>query len=163
MTIENNGDQSCVANLESLNQSLDQYEKGIIFDNNNPDVESELEQYFKMSISELGQVDGQQAAVIAVKLVQYGHYIQRLINKESGVIRWCDAVINKFCVNRWTNFSDFIKSDIKIGLIIKDDEAMQMVSKIKNHAIQRKERLNQIPENIKYLSSAMIEISRSKR
>lgn len=157
-----NGEKSCVKNLDLLNDKLDQYENEILGKNTNPG-EEDIQQYLNMSIENLTKIDANQASIIANKIAQYSLYIQRLTNKENGIIKWCDAVINKFVANRWDRYSDYIKSDIKINIIIKDDEAMQEVLKIKNNATQRKERLNMIPSTLKYLFDTMIEIARSKR
>lgn len=162
MTNNTSGNQSLLNDLDKLNEVLDNYENGIL--SSLEDIsEDEIDSYTKIPLESIQRMAHEECSAIAYKLGAYSLYIQRIQNKESGVVKWCDAVINSLCAKHWGDYSDFIKGDIKMAIIAQENEAVKNIQKIKVHAEQRRERLFMIASSIKFMADCMIENARSKR
>jgi len=162
MTNTEVGNNVFVEDLEKLANILDEYENNILspIDDANND---EIDTYTKMPLELLGKMDSEECSAIAYKLSCYSMSIQRIYNRENGRVKWCDAVINSICARHWNDYDQYVKTEIKIELIAKENQAMQTVKKIKNHAVQRKERLYMMASSVKFISDCLIENARSKR
>ena len=158
----NNGTENLI-NLDELSGKLDlileEYEQchGIKFPQRN------IENYLKLTRDEISKLDYDSCLEIAYELSCQSIYIQSVYNKENGRVKWANAMISSYCCTDWKNYTQFFKDEMKIAAISKENSAVNKLLKIRNNAEQRKERLQGISNNLKYLSSIFIESSKSKR
>ena len=67
-------------------------------------------------------------------------------------------MLNNLCANHWSDYDSFIKSDIKMVMIGKENNTVQKLISLKNHAIVRVEELAELSVYIRQMSDI---ISRS--
>lgn len=163
MTTENNGEtlsSQKLRKLEEIEGIIQEYENSLV---GSPYQNNEFEKFLKLTRQELEKMTDHECFMAAYNIGQQILYIQRKLNKESARVKWCAATLNALVSNRWNNYSEMIKYEIKVNMIIKEDDFLESVNKLKNMAEQRIERLNNITINLKYMSDILTEMGRSKR
>jgi hypothetical protein len=150
-----------IEQLDELEKLLEEYN-----DNSGLSITIDLEkinEYLNISIDEIQVLGAEQCFELAAQIGQHAVALQKLVNKESCRIKWCDKVINSMCAKEWDSYDKYMKADIKIEIIAQNNEAIQKVLKLKNNADLRKEKLFNMVNLIKYYSEVMIEGCRVKR
>ena len=145
--------------LKQVETVLDEYENShsII------PAKRNIDKYLNMSRDEISRLDHQSCLEIAYELTCHSIYIQSIYNKESGRLKWAKSIVRTYCCPEWNNYKSFFMDEMRISAIARDNSAVKKILKIKNYAEQRLERLNQVANNIKYLSGVFTEIAKSKR
>lgn len=146
--------------LEAIESILNEYEKCLIGE---ASASQEYEKFLSLNRSQIEALSAEECFFGSYTLAQQMLFVQRKINREQARMKWCSNVTNYLVASKWGEYSDFIKADIKIALISKNDDILEKVSKIKNAAEQRVERFMGIIGNIKYISDVLLEIGKTKR
>ena len=163
MTTETTGEQKSPADLkllEDLESILQEYENILLGE---PVGDQEYEKYMNLKRSEIDKMSDTDCFFASYQLARHILYIQRKINKESARVKWCNATTNTIASKKWDEFSNCWKTDIRLQMIIRNNDFLEKVNVVKNNAEQRTERLNNIVINLKYMSDTLMEMGKSKR
>lgn len=146
--------------LDAIEEILNEYEKCLIGEA----VESpEYTKFLALNRDQIEALSPDECFFGSYTLSQQMLFIQRKINREQARLKWCSNVTNYLVAAKWGEYGDFIKADIKIALISKNDDILEKIHKIKNSAEQRVERFVGIIGNVKYMSDILLEIGKTKR
>ena len=163
MTSQTTGDPQYEVSLkvlDDLEKIIQEYENSLI---STPHYNEDYEKYIKLTRQQIELMEHQECFAASYLINQQILFIQRNINRDSARIKWCIATTNALCASHWNDYDQFTKSEIKTQLIIKDNDFLQKVQKVKNIAEQRIERFSNITINLKYMSDVLTEIGKSKR
>lgn len=151
-----------IGSPEQLDELLAQYDAQVGLP---PPVNrfGDVEKTLSMGIAEIEAMTPEDCTGAAARLTQYAIYIQRTINKESCRQKWCNAIIDRICAREWQNYDKYLKADVRVELIARENELVNKVIKIRNHTALKIENLFNIASLIKYYSDIMIESARAKR
>jgi len=150
-------------NMEIIVKALDDYELScglpapVI-----PCDGTELNQYLTMDRQAIESLSSEDCGQVAYRLIQAGLFIQRNINREEARIVWAKASLQEIINKSVQTFDKFVKYEIRVATIVKDDEAAQKLNKIIPYAEQRVKRLAYIATSLKNLSDIMLANQRSK-
>lgn len=148
--------------LEKLDKILREYDEKIGFKND--DVpQNDLQEILSLDISIIQSLSAEDCWEKSVTLAQYAIYIQRQTNKEKARLKWCNASIMRLCAKEWDNYNKYLPIDVRIETIALNNEAVEKISRIRNHADVKLANLENVAALIKYYSDVMIEGSRTKR
>lgn len=92
---------------------------------------------------------------IAIRLAQISFYVQRLVNREKARMSWAENTIQHIAAKHWGDFSEYLKADIKIELIARENVTLDKVIKIRNHARIRVDDLDGLSAIIKHIAEIM--------
>jgi len=148
--------------LKKIEQIVEDYEN----ENGVPKIVKptySLELYLNMSRQELNSLSAQDCGEIAYLLGQYSYYIQRLQNKHQGNKIWAEGILQEDVCKYLGDYSDFIKYEIKVKLIAKENQHITDILKIMNYADIMGTRLNFISSSISNLSHIISNLEKSKR
>lgn len=150
--------------MNKVMEALDEYESSLTLPKHTPPgTEEELENYFTMDRRVMESLSAKDAAGIAVRLNQYGIYIQRELNREEARTKWADSEIARVaCKEINTNYSTYLKHEIKLELIAKENTYIAELVKLKNYSEQRIRRLSYLGKTIDSLSEAFLDLRRAK-
>lgn len=163
MTNQANGEtqsEEYSSRLDDLEKIIQEYENSLI---GAPYNNAEYEQYLKLNRKQIELMDDNECFSSSYMIAQQILYVQRQINRDSARVKWCNATTNALSASHWNDYDQFTKGEIKLQLIIRDNDFLQKVQKIKNIAEQRIERFHNITLNLKYMSDILMEIGKSKR
>lgn len=92
---------------------------------------------------------------IAIELMQYAMYINRLANRERAREKWANDCIHNLCARAWQDYDSYTKADIKIRLIGQENSTVQKLISVRSHANIRAEELHGMAEYIKGISNLL--------
>lgn len=127
------------------------------------DAYKDVEEYLQYNIEIIERLTSENCFEIAARLIQYAIHLQRLINKESCRMKWCNAIIERVCAREWNNYDQYMKANMKMELIARENEMVNRMIKLRNRASIKLENLNNIGALVRYYSDVMIEGARTKR
>lgn len=163
MTNQIVGDQQSsdtLKQLDDIEKILEEYENALIGPTH---TNAEYEKYMQLSKQELDTLSEEECMHGSYSISQQIIYIQRQVNKHSARIKWCAAVTNSIAAKHWDDYDKYLKAEIRIQLICKQNDFLQKVDKIRNLAEQRLERFNNITMGMKYMSDILLEMGKTKR
>jgi len=149
--------------LFKIDTILDEYEKSVGLPAcKSPGTEDELNKYFLMNRKEIESLTPEDCSEISVRLMQFGFYLQRLCNREKSRIIWVKQKLIEYIAKQLNSYDKFTKYDIKVALIIKEDNYAYDLQQILTYAEQRFTRLELLSLNIKNLSDVISSVKISK-
>jgi len=120
-----------------------------------PGPEGELTEYLTMDRKVLAKKTGEDCAEIACRLAQFSLYIQRLINEEKADLGWANAVMNDVCAGQLGNYDKYMKHEVKMSLIVKENSYAANVYKIILEIQGRISRLEHLARSIGSLADKL--------
>lgn len=142
---------------------LDEYEKGLgIPAHKPPGSEEELNEYFTWDRDVIEAMTAEQCASTAYRLAQFSFYLQRESNRETAREKWATAQLYDVIALKLNDYDKYMKTDVKISLICKEDSYAKVIQSIKLKAEQRVARLQYLSSSIKTLSDTMISVQKAK-
>lgn len=135
------------------NQVLDDYEGKVgLPENNAPGDNAELQEYLSMDRQVIEAMSPNRAISISIRLSQYQFYLQRCLNREKAIKTWSESELNSIAAVSISQYDKFLKHDMKMALIAKDNSAAKELYKMLAYATQRIDRLSELSSGIKNLS-----------
>lgn len=92
---------------------------------------------------------------IAIRLSQISFYLQRLVNREKARITWAETTIYSIAAKYWGDFSEYLKADIKIHLIAKENTTLSKLIKVRNNAKIRVDDLDGLSGIIRHIADIL--------
>ena len=149
--------------MKQVEAALDEYESSSNLPVNiSPGSEDELQEYLNMDRTAITALSCLECGTIGIRLAQYSIYTQRLYNRESARVVWATGAIINGSASSWNSYSDFIKYDMKMALIGKENEYVAKLNKIIAYAKQRMERLEYVSSGLKYMADVLVRQQRYK-
>jgi hypothetical protein len=149
--------------MDDIDNALNLYESQIGLPANTPPGSTEeLQSYLDMSRESLDKLAATDCSTIAYRLTRFALYLQRLYNLEVARNTWANTVLNQLAANKLSDYDKFYKHEMKIALMAKEDESIQKLLDIIRYATQRMNRLEEISNNLKYLSNVLFNLQRAK-
>ncbi len=135
---------------------LDDYENQIgLPAHDAPGSEEELNDYFTWDRSMIEQLPAETLAACSYRLAQYSVYIQREANRETATMQWAKHELDDAVVGQLDDYDKFMKFEMKVVAICRDNSYANALRKIMIKAEQRVDRLTYLSTGIKNLSDNM--------
>jgi hypothetical protein len=143
--------------MKVVETTLDEYEKNIgLPPPVAPGPDEELQKYFTMDRTILESLSMEDSIEIALRLAQFAAYVQRIQNREKSRISWAKKTLNEVIGTEMANYDRFIKYEVKVALITKDNSFASKLNDIIAYAQQRIDRLDYMSNNIKFISEILM-------
>jgi len=142
---------------------LDEYEQKLgLPQHSPPGTEQELEIYLNQDRTEIECLDATQCASLNYRLNQYAFYLQRCINLERCRFQWANAHLKETVAPQLQNYDKYMKYEVKVSLICKENSYAKKLQDIINHTEQRITRLDSLSYNLQALSKTLSDLQRAK-
>ena len=142
--------------LSFIDKILDDYEKQLGLPTcKSPGTEEELQKYLSMGRDELEKLTPEAASSIMYRLSQYAFYLKRTYNVEKSRTIWAKQQLNHMISSQINNYDKYMKFEIKVALITKENTYAQSIQKILTYAEQRTCRIEQLADFIKNLGDSL--------
>jgi len=151
---------------EKMNKAialLDEYEKAIGLPKHNPPgEEEELNEYFMWDRDIIESMSAENCASTAYRLAQFSFYFQRETNRETAREKWAKSQLDAAVALKLNDYDKYLKYEVKVALICKEDSYAQVLENIRLKAEQRTTRLMYLSSSIKTLSDTLMSVQRAK-
>ena len=149
--------------LEYVDKALDEYEKSCGLPMiKSPGTEDELNTYLTMNRDEMEKLTPENCAEISARLAQFAFYLQRLHNREKARHIWAHQELTSMIAKEVANYDKYMKFDIKVASIIKENSYASSLQKIITYAEQRTQRLELMALSMKNLSDSISNVRQAK-
>jgi len=149
--------------LEYVDKVLDEYEKSCgLPPCKSPGTEDELNTYLTMNRDEMEKLTPENCAEISARLAQFAFYLQRLHNREKARQIWAHQQLTEIVAKDMSNYDKYMKFDIKVASIIKENSYASSLQKIITYAEQRTQRLELMALSMKNLSDSVSNVRQAK-
>jgi len=149
--------------LLKIDTILDEYEKQMGLPIcKAPGLEEELDKYISMDRKDMEALQPEVCAEIGYKLSQYAFYLQRLFNREKTRTIWARQQLTETIAKSLSDYDKYMKFEIKVALIIKENTYAESLQKILTYAEQRSQRLEFLATNLKNMTDALKYMGQAK-
>lgn len=149
--------------LNNIDAALDEFEKSSgIMPNIAPGDAAEIEQYLTMNRERLSALDDIACYEIGYRILQYGMYVQRIVNRDKARITWAKTLLANYVTND-SDYDKFRKFEVSVEIVAKKNSAVARLAAIMRWAQQRMDRLEYMSSNLKSLSDMLTNMARSKK
>jgi len=124
--------------VEIVQQILEEYKKDLIPQS---DSVKEIAQYVKMSRNELEKLTPEQCAIMNHRFIQYATYMQKLYNIERARLNQTQKWLLKAVAPLLDNYDKYVKFDIKVELIARENSYVNDLNKVMEGAQHRLDKL----------------------
>lgn len=125
--------------------------------------DSDIEDYLNLSADKLKIMTDEECGIAAVKLARYSYYIQKIINRQSAIMKWADHHITIISASVINSYDKFLKHEIKIALIAKENNVIAKLNTIYSTASSRVEENNYLASRISTISETLLALQQTKR
>tara|TARA_R110000824_G_scaffold3275_2_gene15556 strand:+ start:658 stop:1137 length:480 start_codon:yes stop_codon:yes gene_type:complete len=144
--------------LEEFMNTLDSYASNIPSVEPNPDVEKLI----NLSSFELKSFTSEECCEKAYVLYGYCNYLQKEYNKQAAKSKWCEECINHAVSSKSHNFDKYTKWEVKVNLVIREDDFIQKVWRVKRVVDGIVTSCSETIRDIRKQADTLIELSRRK-
>ena len=150
-----------IEKLESFIKDLEEYTKfeGVAIIEHNPEVESII----NLSSFELKSLTSEECCEKAFVVQGYCNFLQKISNKHLARFKWCEELINHTVASRANNFDKYTKWEVKVTSIIREDDFIQKVWRVKRIAEGRVTILSDTVRDIRRQADTLLELGRRRR
>ena len=147
--------------LDNFIQNLEDYisGEGVVNSVPNPDVE----QIINLSGFELKSLTSEECCQKAFVIQGYCSFLQKVYNKHLARLKWCEEFINHAVASKAGNFDKFTKWEVKIHSVIREDDFVQKVWRVKRIAEGKVTLLSDSIRDIRRQADTLLELSRRRR
>lgn len=142
---------------EQLDKILADYESTVNI--KLPELEEDYSPYLRMDRDYLEALSREQKLSIALQLSQYAAYIQRMQNREKARLSFANGIIANIAAKHWFEYDKFLKYDVRVELIAKENPTMSKAIKLKNNADLRIVLLDDIARSVRHISDILTRYS----
>ena len=151
------------SSMEKIQESLDNYERGLGLLSINTIDSAEINNYFSMTRDQINQLNPLDCNEISTRLIQYAFYIQRQHNVEQSRLSWSNCEILKYACDKTDQVGgQYTKFDAKIYLLSKQDEYISRLVAIRDYAQTRIDRLTYLATSIRNLADVFSSCAKTK-
>ena len=156
MTGKNEFTKHTMDKMKKALEVLDDYEKEIgLPKHESPGTEEELNNYFTWDRSMIEQLSAEALSACSYRLAQFSFYVQRESNRETARMKWAKHELDDAVVGQLDDYDKFMKFEMKVVAVCRDNSYANALRKIMNKAEQRVDRLTYLSSGIKNLSDNM--------
>jgi len=149
--------------LHRIDDLLDSYEKSIGLPTcQAPGTEEDLNKIICIDRQSLESLHLEECSALVFKLAQYSFYLQRLQNREKTRETWATEELNKIVSAKFNDYDKYMKFDMRVASVIKEDSYAESIHKILIYARQRSQRLDFLSMSLTNLSNAMKSVQHTK-
>tara|TARA_R100000008_G_C3542941_1_gene145848 strand:- start:340 stop:837 length:498 start_codon:yes stop_codon:yes gene_type:complete len=150
-----------IEKLEKFIEDLESYTnaEGVINIEHNPEVEGII----NLSSFELKSLTAEECCEKAFVVQGYCNYLQKIYNKHLARFKWCEELINHTVASRANNFDKYTKWEVKVNSIIREDEFIQKVWRVKRIAEGRITILTDTVRDVRRQADTLLELGRRRR
>tara|TARA_R100000008_G_scaffold15804_1_gene7748 strand:+ start:470 stop:961 length:492 start_codon:yes stop_codon:yes gene_type:complete len=150
-----------IEKLEVFIKDLEEYTsaEGVVRVEHNPEVEGII----NLSSFELKSLTGEECCEKAFVVQGYCNFLQKICNKHLARFKWCEELINHTVASRANNFDKYTKWEVKVNSIIREDDFIQKVWRVKRIAEGRVTILTDTIRDIRRQADTLLELSRRRR
>lgn len=147
--------------LEQFVAKLDEYDKRNSFAK--VQLDTDIEEYLNLSADKLKNMTDEECGIAAVKLARYSLYVQKTINRQSAIMKWAEHEINVLSSSVIQNYDKFLRHELKIALIAKENSVIAKLNNVYNTALSRVEENNYLASRISTISETLLALQQTKR
>lgn len=150
-----------IARMEALNKKLDEYEQqvGLLAYNPNED-HSDAKKYLNMEQRNMEAMSLEECAEASLLLGSLSFHIQRAANREKTVIGWAERLLKEKVSGRENQYRGSWESQFYQA--ISEDDFLMKVSKVRNYAQSRYDRLTYLSTSIMKISELFTNLQKAK-
>ena len=147
--------------LDSFIQNLENYIKGegVL----NVKSNSEVDDIINLDSHSLKSLTPEECCQKAFVLQGYCSFLQKIYNKHLARFKWCEEFINHVVAGRVNEFDKFTKWEVKVNSVIREDDFVQKVWRVKRFAEGRTTLLTDTIRDIRRQADTLLELSRRRR
>lgn len=90
-----------------------------LFENEAPP--EDINKYIRMNTEEMRRYDAEACLEISLLLTQYTIFLQRVINRESAMLKTCYSQIYRTACKHWGNYDKYAPKELKLSYIAGED------------------------------------------
>jgi len=149
-----------IEKLDDFIQSLEDYisNEGVIASELNPEVDRAI----NLTGFELKSLTSEECCQKAFVIQGYCNFLQKIYNKHLARFKWCDEFINHAVASRADGFDKFTKWEVKVNHVVREDDFVQKVWRVKRVAEGRITLLSDTIRDIRRQADTLLELSRRK-
>ena len=149
--------------MENIDRILDEYEKSVGLPTaNSPGPESELNEYLTMDRGQIEKLTPEDCSEISFRFTQFAFYLQRIQNREKSRMIWAKQQLTEIVSKDVGNYDKFMKFDMKVAAIIKDNSYAFSLQKIVTYCDQRSQRIELLALALKNMSDSISNVRSAK-
>lgn len=147
--------------LDDFIQNLESYisNEGVVDVKSNPDIEKTI----NLTGFELKSLTGEECCEKAFCLQGYCNFLQKIYNRHLVRTKWCEELINYAVAKQADNFDKYTKWEVKVNSVIREDDFVQKVWRVKRVAEGRASLLFDTVRDIRRQADTLLELSRRKK
>ena len=154
-----NGDKLLsIDKLDEFMANLDNYMSDVV----QVEPNAEVEKILNLTGFELKSLTSEECCEKAYVLYSYCGFLQKRHNAEVARLKWCEGFINHTVASRSNNFDKFTKWEVKVNHVIKEDDFVQKVWRVKRVAEGRVTLLFDTVRDVRRQADTLLELSRRK-
>jgi hypothetical protein len=127
-----------------------------------PGDDEELQSYLNMDRESIEKLTPKQSISIAYRLGSFSVYFQRLYNREKSRVTWAETELHKSVAAVINDYDKFMKFDVKVAVIARENTYVSSVMDILRYAKQRTDRLEYVASSLKSLENTLLNNARLK-
>jgi|TARA_R110000744_G_scaffold169258_1_gene287112 hypothetical protein len=150
-----------IEQLDSFVQDLEGYisSEGVVTVKPNPEIEKTI----NLTGFELKSLTGEECCEKAFCLQGYCNFLQKIYNTHLVRAKWCEDFINHAVSKQADNFDKYTKWEVKVSSVIRGDDFIQKVWRVKRVAEGRVTLLSDSIRDIRRQADTLLELSRKRR
>jgi len=150
-----------IEKLDDFIQQLEDYVagEGVLSVKLNPEVD----QIINLSGFELKSLTPEECCQKAFVVQGYCSFLQKIYNKHLAKLKWCEEFINHAVAKRSENFDKYTKWEVKIHSVIREDDFVQKVWRVKRFAEGKVTLLSDTIRDIRRQADTLLELSRKRK
>lgn len=148
--------------IEELIGLLDEYEGKCGLKKNL--ANNSVSKYLDMDGEVLSKLTSEECGEASYSLSNYALYLQREINRQHSIVKYCDVAIDGIIGRSIDNYgTQYSKYEHKRAAAISDNDVAKELSKVRNHADIRLITMSYLPARIESIVKTLLELQQSKR
>ena len=147
--------------LDDFIQNLEDYisGEGVVNAVPNPEVEKII----SLTGFELNSLTPEECCQKAFAVQGYCSFLQKVYNRHVAKLKWCEELINHAVAGRSDNFDKYTKWEVKVHSVIREDDFVQKVWRVKRIAEGKVTLLSESIRDIRRQADTLLELSRKRK
>jgi hypothetical protein len=147
--------------FEKRNEEINKYEKSLGL----PPLPAEHTEceYLTLNGEEITKFTPEQCGAAASILANYALYVQRVLSRERGILRWLDSRINLSIANELNNYTGYYSHDQRRAVAISNNEYAKALEEFKINSQLKVDILDGLTYQINQLCRVLLDAQSSKR
>lgn len=148
--------------LKQTEQLLDEYDKA--FRLNQVNISPDIDNILNLKEEVISRFSREECYAKAFILAQFSLALQKEINREKAKNKWANHNLIIVLGKEYNNYgSDYVKTDVKIGMLVNGNEYAKSLNRIALESSIRIEEFDYIAARVNTMSNILQDFGRSKR